>query len=225
MRVLPILILGSALIALAADPALAAQAADAKAKATKAAPAAALNDPAALKAQSPDSFKAKFETTKGDFVIEVTREWSPRGADRFYNLVKNGYFDGIKFFRVAPNFVVQFGIHGNPAIAGKWLQSNIQDDPVKQSNKRGFVTYAKTGAPNSRSVQIFINLKDNSGLDSAGFAPFGQVVDGMDVVDTLYDGYGDSLTNLQGRIAAEGNAFLETVYPKLDAIKKATIVK
>ncbi len=182
-----------------------------------------LTDPSKLNAKAPDTYKAKFETTKGTFVIEVHRDWSPNGADRFYNLVKNGYYDGVKFFRVVPGFVVQWGIHGDPAIAGKWLQSNIQDDPVKQGNKRGFITYAKSGAPNSRSVQLFINLVDNSRLDGMGFAAFGKVTEGMDVVDKLNGEYGEGLTQLQGRIAQEGNAFLEKNYPKLDGIKKATI--
>jgi len=181
-----------------------------------------LMDPAKLTAKAPETFKARFETSKGTIVVEVHREWSPHGADRFYNLVKNGYFDGVKFFRAVPNFVVQWGIHGDPAIATKWLQAKVPDDPVKQSNKRGFVTYAM-GGPNSRSVQLFINLVDNSRLDSMGFAPFGQVTDGMDVVDKLYNGYGEGLTKLQGRIAEEGNAFLEKNYPQLDAITKATI--
>jgi peptidyl-prolyl cis-trans isomerase A (cyclophilin A) len=182
-----------------------------------------LMDPTKLTAKAPETFKAKFETTKGTIVIEVHREWSPNGADRFYNLVKNGYYDGVKFFRVVPGFVVQWGIHGDPAIANKWLQSNIPDDAVKESNKRGFITYAKSGAPNSRSVQLFINLGDNSRLDATGFAPFGKVTEGMDVVDKLHGGYAEGLTKLQGRIAEEGNAFLEKNYPLLDAIKKATI--
>ncbi len=182
-----------------------------------------LTDPAKLVGKAPDTFKAKFETTKGTFVIEVHREWSPNGVDRFYNLVKNGFYDGVKFFRVVPGFVVQWGIHGDPSLASKWLKASIDDDPVKQSNKRGFITYAKSGAPNSRSVQLFINLADNTRLDGMGFAPFGQVTLGMDVVDKLYGDYGEGLTKLQGRIAEEGNAFLEKNYPNLDAIKKATI--
>jgi peptidyl-prolyl cis-trans isomerase A (cyclophilin A) len=181
-----------------------------------------LTDPAKLTAKAPETFKARFETTKGTIVIEVHREWSPHGADRFYNLVKNGYYDGVKFFRAVPNFVVQWGIHGDPSIASKWLKANVPDDPVKESNKRGFITYAM-GGPNTRSVQLFINLVDNSRLDSLGFAPFGRVTEGMDVVDKLYNGYGEGLTSLQGRIAVEGNAFLEKNYPELDAIKKATI--
>ena len=131
--------------------------------------------------------------------------------------------DGLKFFRVVSGFVVQWGIYSDPSIATTWLKANIPDDPVKESNTRGFVTYAKSDVPNSRSVQVFINLGDNARLDAMGFAPFGKVTEGMDVVDKLYDGYGQVLTNLQGRIAEEGNAFLEKNYPELDGIKKATI--
>jgi cyclophilin family peptidyl-prolyl cis-trans isomerase len=187
------------------------------------APPEKLMDPAKINEKAPDVFKAKFDTTKGAFVVEVHRDWSPNGADRFYGLVKNGYFDGIKFFRVVPGFVVQWGIHGEPEIASKWLRSNIQDDPVKESNKRGYLTYAKSSAPNSRSVQLFINLGNNVGLDKQGFSPFGKIVEGMDVVDKLNGEYGEGLTQLQGRIASEGNAFLEKHYPNLDGIKKATI--
>jgi peptidyl-prolyl cis-trans isomerase A (cyclophilin A) len=182
-----------------------------------------LTAPAKLNAKAPERFRARFDTTEGTFVIEVHRDWSPNGADRFYNLVKNGYFDGVKFFRVVPGFVVQWGIHGDPAIATTWLRSPIPDDPAKESNKRGNVTFANTGKPNSRSVQLFINLVDNDRLDKLGFTPFGMVLEGMDVVDMLYGGYAEGLTKLQGRIAEEGNAFLEKNYPELDAIKRATI--
>ena len=182
-----------------------------------------LTAPAKLTAKAPERFRARFDTTKGTFIIEVHREWSPNGADRFYNLVKNGYYDGVKFFRVVPGFVVQWGISGDPSIATTWLKATIPDDPVKESNKRGMVTFAKSGAPNSRSVQLFINLVDNDRLDAMGFAPFGKVVEGMDVIDKLYGGYAEGLTKLQGRIAEEGNAFLEKNYPDLDAIKKASI--
>jgi peptidyl-prolyl cis-trans isomerase A (cyclophilin A) len=184
---------------------------------------AKLTDPAKLMAKAPETFRARFDTTKGTFVIEVHRAWSPNGADRFYNLVKNGYYDGVKFFRVVPGFIVQWGIHGDPSIATTWLKANIPDDPVKESNTRGFVTYAKSNAPNTRSVQLFINLVDNTRLDAMGFAPFGKVTEGLDVVDKLYGDYGEALKNLQGRIAEEGNAFLEKNYPQLDGIKKATI--
>jgi peptidyl-prolyl cis-trans isomerase A (cyclophilin A) len=183
-----------------------------------------LMKPEALTAKAPDVFKAKFETTAGNFVVEVHRDWAPNGADRFYNLVKNGYYDGVKFFRVIPGFMAQFGISGDPSIAMTWLKSNIQDDPVKQSNKRSFVTFAQTSSPNTRSVQLFINYGDNSRLDAQRFAPFGKVIEGMESVDKLYSGYdANTLSSLQGRIADEGNAFLEKEYPKLDGIKKATI--
>ncbi len=184
-----------------------------------------LKNPAALKEKAPAKFKVQFETTKGVFIMEATRALSPNGADRFYNLVKNGFFDGIKFFRVVPGFVVQFGIHGDPSLAGKWLESNIQDDPVKGSNKRGTLTFAKSGAPNSRSTQLFINLVDNARLDQMGFSPFATVVKGMEVVDKLYGEYGEQITQLQGQIAAEGNKFLEKNFPKLDAIKTAKLIK
>jgi len=184
---------------------------------------AILTDPAKLTAKAPETFKAKFDTTQGTFVIEVHRDWSPNGADRFYNLVKNGYYDGVKFFRFVPGFVVQWGIHGDPSIATTWLKATIPDDPVKESNKRGYITFAKSGNPNSRSVQVFINLADNARLDGMGFAPFGKVIEGMNIVDKLYGGYAEGLTKLQGRIAAEGNAFLEKNYPQLDGIQKATI--
>jgi len=187
---------------------------------------AVLKNPAALKEKAPAKFKAQFETTQGTFVVDVTRAWSPNGADRFYNLVKNGFFDHVKFFRVVPGFVVQFGIHGDPAIATKWLESNIPDDAkVVQGNKRGFLTFAKSGAPNSRSTQLFINLKDNDRLDEMGFSAFGKVSKGMEVVDKLYSGYGESITQLQGEIAQGGNKYLEKNFPKLDSIKKATLLK
>ena len=162
------------------------------ATAKPAATSAALTTPAKLKDVAPATFRANFETSVGVFVVEVTRAWAPRGADRFYNLVKNGYFDGVRFFRVVPNFMVQFGIHGDPKLNAVWSEANLIDDPVVQSNKRGFVTFAKTAAPNSRSTQVFINFKDNSFLDPQVFAPFGQVVAGMEVVDKLYGEYGEA---------------------------------
>lgn len=187
-----------------------------------------LSNPAALKEKAPAKFKAKFETTKGTFVVEVTRAWSPNGADRFYNLVKNGFYDNVKFFRVVPGFVVQFGIHGDPAIATKWLEANIPDDiasTATPSNTRGFLTYAKSGQPNSRSTQLFINLGDNARLDAMGFTSFGKVISGMEVVEKLYGGYTEQPTQLQGEIAAGGNAFLNKNFPKLDMIKTATLIK
>jgi len=182
-----------------------------------------LKNPASLKEQAPAVFKANFETSAGNVVIEVHREWAPNGADRFYNLVKNGYFDGVKFFRVVPRFMAQFGIHGDPAVASAWMNARIQDDPVKQSNKRGYVTFAKTNAPNSRSTQFFINYGDNAGLDAQGFAPFGRVISGMEVVDKFNAKYGEKTTADQGNIYAGGNAYLDKTYPGLDFIKKATI--
>jgi peptidyl-prolyl cis-trans isomerase A (cyclophilin A) len=186
---------------------------------------AALKDPSKLNEKAPATFKVKFVTTQGEFIVEATRAWSPLGVDRFYNLVKNGYFDGVKFFRVVSGFVVQFGIHGDPAIAKKWLEANINDEPVKGTNTRGFLTYAKSGAPNSRSVQLFINLGDNHQLDTMGFAPFAKVTKGMEVVDKLYSGYADQPTARQGEIADGGNKFLDQNYPKLDSIKTAVIMK
>lgn len=194
-------------------------------KAPPAPPRAVLDDPAALKERAPEVFKARFETTKGDFVVEAHRAWSPNGVDRFYTLVKNGYYDGVKFFRVVPNFVAQFGIHGDPKIASKWLRSNIQDDPVVEGNKKGYLTFAKSGQPNSRSVQLFINLKDNSFLDKDGFSAFGKVIEGMEVVEELHGGYGEQLTRLQGDIAAKGNEFLQLNFPNLDAIERAYLEK
>lgn len=188
-----------------------------------------LMDPSTLTATAPDVFRAKFETTQGDYVIEVTREWSPNGADRFYNLVKNGFYDKCHFFRVLPGFVVQFGIHGTPEISKHWWNANIEDDPVKQSNLRGMVTYAKSNAPNSRSTQIFINLKDNKNLDGMGFAPIGKVIEGMEVVEKFYAGYGEGAPRGNGpnqqQLVAKGNFYLEAEFPKLDYIKKAYVVE
>ena len=182
--------------------------------------------PAALTAKAPALFKAKLDTTKGVIVIEVHRDWSPLGADRFYNLVSNGFFDGVRFFRVIPNFMAQFGINGNPAVTAAWNKVDLKDDPpTKQSNQRTFVTYGTTGRPDSRGTQIFINYKDNSFLDPQGFIPFGQVVEGMEVVDMLNAEYASAPQNAQGRISAEGNKFLIAQFPKLDFVKTATVVK
>ena len=177
--------------------------------------------------KAPDTFKAKFETTKGNFVIEVHRDWSPNGADRFYNLVHNGFFDGVKFFRNVDGFMVQFGIHGDPKVSAAWRNATIKDDPVTQKNTVGMVTFAKTGAPNSRSTQLFINFNDRNStfLDSQGFSPFGKVVEGMEVVQKLYNGYGETPSSAQMQIQMEGNAFLEKNFPQLDSITNATIEK
>ncbi|MET0301074.1 MAG: peptidylprolyl isomerase [Methyloceanibacter sp.] len=187
-----------------------------------------LSDPAALNAKAPAVYQAKFDTSKGPFVIEVHRDWAPRGADRFYNLVKNGFFDNARFFRVIEGFMVQFGINGDPKIAGVWRDADIKDDPVKQSNERGTITFATAG-PNTRTTQVFINFADNAPLDGQGFSPFGKVVSGMEVVDSLYGGYGEGAPNGngpdQGRIQSQGNAYLEQDFPKLDFIKTATIAE
>jgi peptidyl-prolyl cis-trans isomerase A (cyclophilin A) len=183
----------------------------------------ALLHPATLKAQAPAEYDVNFVTTKGDFVIHVTRAWAPQGADRFYNLVKHHFYDGAAFFRFVDGFVVQFGLSGNPAVNKAWTAANIKDDPVKSSNKPGFITFAMAG-PNTRTTQVFINLGDNSRLDGMGFAPFGQVTSGMDVVKSFYSGYADAPTNHQGEITNEGKAYLDKNFPKLDSIKTATIV-
>ena len=181
-----------------------------------------LKNPASLTDKAPATYKVKLDTTAGPVVIEVHRDWAPLGADRFYNLVKYGFYDGVRFFRVLPGFMAQGGMSGDPAIQKLWGRNNINDDPVKQSNKRGFVTFAKTGAPNSRSTQIFINYADNSSLDPHGFAPFGQVVSGMEAVDK-FETYGRNNVPDQGMITTEGEAYLKRDYPKLTVIKKATI--
>jgi peptidyl-prolyl cis-trans isomerase A (cyclophilin A) len=185
-----------------------------------------LTDPAALTEQAPATYKAKFETSKGTFVVQVTRAWAPVGADRFYNLVKNGFFDNGRFFRDIAGFMVQFGLNADPAINAKWRVARIPDDKVTQHNTRGMITFATSG-PNARTTQVFINFGDNSNLDGMGFAPFGKVVSGMDVVDKLYSGYGEGAPNGAGpdqtRIQLEGNAYLTKSFPKLDYVKKATI--
>ena len=186
-----------------------------------------LGSPAALKEQAPPVCKVEFDTSKGPFVIEVHRDWAPNGADRFYNLVKNGFYDNVRFFRVVEGFMAQFGINGDPKVSGIWREARIKDDPVRISNKRTFVTFATAG-PNTRTTQVFINYSDNSNLDSQGFAPFGQVVSGMKVVDALYNGYGEGAPGGrgpdQGRVQKEGNAYLASAFPNLDYVKKATIV-
>jgi peptidyl-prolyl cis-trans isomerase A (cyclophilin A) len=188
----------------------------------------ALIDPAALNEQAPSVYKARFDTSKGMFLIEVHRDWAPNGADRFYNLVKNGFYDEDRFFRVIKGFMVQFGISGSPLISAKWENANIKDDPVTQSNQQGFVTFATRG-PNTRTTQVFINYNDNHGLDSQGFAPFGQVTLGMAVVESLYNGYGEGTPRGSGpsqpRMQADGNPYLLSQFPKLDYVTKATIAK
>jgi len=197
-----------------------------------AAPAAAAN-PALLSPQTatekaPAVFKAKFSTTKGDFVVEVHRDWAPNGADRFYNLVKLGFYDGCRFFRVLDGFMAQVGINGDPTIQAKWRDANIPDDPpAGHSNSRGMLTFA-TGGPNTRTTQFFINFKDNSFLDNQGFPAFGKLVEGEAVIDQLYRAYGEGAPGGPGpdqtQIQTRGNAYLSEQYPNLDAIKTARIV-
>ena len=186
-----------------------------------------LANPAALREQAPAVFKARFDTSKGVFVIEVHREWAPNGADRFYNLVKHGFYDNVRFFRVLSGFMAQFGISGDPKLSAKWREARIKDDPVRQSNRRGFITYAMAG-PDTRTSQLFINFGDNSALDRQGFPPFGRVVSGMNVVDALNDEYGEGAPRGRGpdqfRIQSEGNAYLMRDFGRLDHVKKATIV-
>src|SRR5579871_5172976 len=192
------------------------------ASATKsAAPRPSLLNPASLKAKAPETFKAQFTTTKGDFVVEVHRDWAPLGADRFYNLVKNGFFTNAAFFRVLPGFVVQFGLSANPAVNKVWENARIPDDPVKQSNKPCTIVFATAG-PNTRTTQLFINFGNNAPLDPQGFAPFGTVTDGMDVVQKIYSGYGERPD--QGRITAEGKPYLDKNFPQIDSITSAKVL-
>jgi len=176
---------------------------------------------------APSVFKVNLDTTKGAVVIEVHRDWAPRGADHFYSLVKTGFYDGDRFFRYVRNFIVQFGINGDPKVNRLWSNANLPDDPVKQSNATGTVVYATSG-PNTRSTQLFINLRNNAALDQQGFAPFGKVVTGMDVVEILYSAYGElSVMGGQGpdpsKIETQGNDYLANNFARLDYIKKATI--
>jgi peptidyl-prolyl cis-trans isomerase A (cyclophilin A) len=190
--------------------------------------AKSLLDPKKLTAKAPEVFAARFETSKGPFVIEVHRDWSPNGADRFYNLVSSGFFDDARFFRVIAGFMAQFGINGDPAVSAAWQPAVIPDDPVVQSNKRGMVSFAMRG-PGTRTTQLFINYSDgNARLDSMGFSPFGKVIEGMDVVDALFSGYGEGAPGgagpRQDRLQQEGNAYLKADFPQLDFTKTAKIV-
>jgi peptidyl-prolyl cis-trans isomerase A (cyclophilin A) len=189
---------------------------------------ASLDKPESLTEKAPDLYRARFATSKGDVVIEVHRDWAPVGADRFFNLVKNGYYNETRFFRVVRGFMAQIGIHGKPEMNNLWRDQRIADDPVQKSNLRGFVSFATAG-PGTRTTQFFINYADsNNRLDSMGFAPFGQVTSGMEVVDALYAEYGEGAPQgrgpSQGRIQSEGNAYLLRDFPQLDYVKEATIL-
>jgi len=177
-------------------------------------------------ASVPDLFKVNLDTSKGPVVIEVHKDWAPLGAERFYQLVKSGYYDGARFFRVLPGFMAQFGIAADPQTTAKWKDANLQDDPVKQSNTRGMVTFATAG-PNTRTTQMFINTGDNARLDSQGFAPIGKVISGQEAVESLFSGYGEGAPSGRGPaqqlIEIQGNAYLEKDFPELDFIKKASI--
>ncbi len=187
---------------------------------------AELLQPGNLKEQAPAEYDVKMSTTKGDIVIHVTRAWAPLGADRFYNLVKNGFYTDASFFRVLPGFVVQFGLSADPKVSGVWRSANFKDDPVTQSNKAGSVTFATAGR-DTRTTQVFINLGNNANLDSMGFAPFGQVTEGMDVVKKLHSGYGEGAPSGrgpdQGAISSQGKAYLDKNFPNLDSIKSAAV--
>jgi len=196
--------------------------------APEAQPHPALLDPSLAREQAPAEYKVKMATTAGDFVIAVHRDWAPHGADRFYNLVKIGYFSNVAFFRVIEGFMAQAGMHGDPRVSQAWLAARIPDDPVRQSNTRGRVTFAMSSEPGSRSVQFFINFGDNSFLDESGFAPFGEVVEGFEAVQALYAGYGEGEPGGSGPSQAKlyrgGNAYLKGQFPKLDFIRSATIL-
>jgi len=182
--------------------------------------------PAKVVEHAPDVFRVKFETSKGDFIVQVNKAWAPMGADRFFELVQSKFFDGGRFFRVMPRFMVQFGINGDPKISELWANARMKDDPVKQSNTKGRITFATSG-PASRTTEVFINYVDNARLDKQGFAPFGEVTSGMDVVEKFYSFYGDVAPRGNGpnqsRIETEGNAYLERDFPRLDYIKKASV--
>lgn len=220
---------------------ISAQASDTKKKSTAKKPAssakkstaggssehARLLDPSKLTAKAPELFTVRFDTSKGPIDIEVHRDWSPNGADRFYNLVKNGFYDGARFYRVIPGFMAQFGFSPDPAVNAAWQPASIADDPVKESNKRGMVSFAMRG-PNTRTTQLFINYADqNARLDGMGFSPFGKVITGMEAADALYGGYGEGAPSgggpSQGRLASEGNTYLSKDFPQLDYIKTAKV--
>lgn len=186
-------------------------------------------DPKVERVVAPDSFVVRFTTTRGPFDVQFVRAWAPQGADRVYYLVRSGFYDGVRFFRVLPGFVAQFGAHGDPAVARAWERRFIPDDTVRQINRRGTVSFATSG-PNMRTTQLFVNLVGNARLDRLGFAPVGRVVDGMtQVVDSLYAGYGEGGPRGRGpdqdRIAAEGNAYLEREFPRLDQVREARVVR
>ncbi len=185
-----------------------------------------LIDPGRFTETAPETYRVRMETSEGTIVIQVNRAWAPNGADRFYNLAKNGYYDDTRFYRVIPDFMAQFGLNQEPVVNSAWRAAAIPDDPVAQSNTRGRVTFAMAG-PSTRTTQVFINFKDNSYLDESGFAPFGQVVEGMDVVDRIYSGYGETQPNGQGvdyqKAFSQGTPYLDESYPLLTKILSTTV--
>lgn len=208
-RLLPLLALGAAVLAATAS----------------AAPNPVLLHPSKLTAKAPAVFRAEFTTTKGSFVVTVHRAWAPRGADRFYNLVRAGFYDGDRLFRVIPGFVVQWGISPSPAVSAAWKNATIQDEAPRHSNTRGTVTFAAAPVPNSRTTQVFVNLGNDAFLDQQGFAPFGQVTSGFAVLGKLYHGYADQPTNAQPQLEAQGDAFARKAFPRLDRILTARVLR
>jgi peptidyl-prolyl cis-trans isomerase A (cyclophilin A) len=185
-----------------------------------------LNDPSTATLTAPATYTLDVVTTKGDFVIDVHRDWAPNGADRLFNLAKSGFYSDVAFFRAIDNFMVQFGIHGDPSVSGVWKKARIKDDPAKESNTRGRVTFATAG-PNTRTTQMFVNYKNNAMLDNQGFTPVGEVSEGMDIVDSLYKGYGEGAPRGRGpsqpRMQGEGNTYLKADFPELDYIVSMTV--
>jgi peptidyl-prolyl cis-trans isomerase A (cyclophilin A) len=217
------------LILLCATLLTAPRASGAEESAAPAAPNPALLDPSLATATAPDVYRVKMETTAGQFVIEVHRDWAPQGADRFFNLVSIGYYNDVAFYRVIKGFMAQTGMHGDPAVTEKWATARIPPDKVKQSNTKGRVTFAMGGSPDTRTTQIFINYADNSFLDASGFAPFGEVVEGFETVKDLYNGYGEGQPQGNGPSQAKffrgGNDYVKGSFPKLDFINTATIIE
>jgi len=228
MRALLPLLIGAATL-LAQTPPAAKAPTKAPAKSPAAGPSARLLHPALAKAKAPDLFRVKFTTTKGDFVVEVSRDSAPLGADRFYNLVRIGFFTNVSFYRVIGGALIQFGLSPFPAVSKAWSTAPIHDDPVKLHNVAGTITFAM-GGPNTRTTQFFINLADNTPYDNDGFAPIGKVTEGMDVVKTLYSGYGEMAEQPGGRgpsqqrTTNEGKAYLDKDFPLLDSVKSATVI-
>ncbi len=229
-RLILMIALGTALPLGAAETrtqATKAPAASARQRAPRAQFDPALLHPQTLKEKAPEVYEVKFTTTKGDFVVKVTRAWAPLGADRFYNLAKHHFYDGASYFRVLPRFVAQFGISAHPSVSQAWRTAAIKDDPVKQSNRRATLSFATSG-PNTRTTQVFINLVDNSRLDGMGFSPFGEVVEGMSIVEQLHSGYGEGPPQGRGPqqdlIEARGKPYLDKEFPLLDSTKTAALV-